>query len=205
MSLISSISSSRGRFNKKHRGNKAHDAAKQKSAKKAAVAAKQKHIEDANKKKRSGSGDDLLRMKRLREERESEPGHDEENIILTPHVTGGASLTQIDSEEDQGTANVRSGIAKSVPLGQPKELSLEPGKEAHGEIDAPCATGEKVDEPSGEENGLFGDLFKTVLKEEISPTRSLAASLPDISAQELLDEAEEIKTLLRRRHSSSNR
>lgn len=205
MSIISSISNSRGRFNKKHRGSKAHDDGKQKPVKKAAVAAKQKHIEDANKKKGSGSADDLLRMKRLREERESEPGHDEENMFLTPHVTGGASLTQIDGEEEQGTAEVRSGIAQSVPLAQPKELSLEPGKEAPSEIEAPCATGIKVDEPSGEDNGFFGDLFKEEVKEEISPTQILAASLPDISAQELIKEGKEIKAILRRRRVRSNR
>ena len=189
MSLISSISNSRGRFKKKHRGNKAHDSGKQKSAKKAAVAAKQK----------SGSGEDLLRMKRLREERESEQGHDEENMLLTPHVPGDASLTQIESEKDQGATAEGGVVVQSVQLGKPKELSLEPDGEASGEVEAPCATDEKADMPPKEDDGFFGDLFKMEKVEEFSPTVALAASLPDVSAQELHDEAEEIKTLLKRR------
>lgn len=199
MSLISSISNSRGRFKKKRQSNKTHDARKQKSAKKAVVTAKQKHIEDANKRQRSGNGEELLRMKRLREERESEPGHDEENTISTQHVSGDASLTQIESEEDQGATAEGGVVVQGVQLGKPQELSIEPGKEASSEVEAPCATDEKVDGPSNEDDGFFGDLFNTVMAEEVSPTVALAASLPDIPAQELLDEAEEIKTLLRRR------
>ena|GEM_PF-6647150 len=189
MSLISSISNSRGRFKKKRRVNKAHDSGKQKSAKKAAVAAEQ----------RSESGDDLLLMKRLREERESEQGHDEENMLLATNVPGDASLIQIESGEDQGATAEGSVVVQSVQLGKPKELSLEPDGEASGEVEAPCATDERVDMPPKEDDGFFGDLFHTVVEEEFSPTKSLAASLPDISAQELHDEAEEIKTLFKRR------
>jgi len=199
MSLISSISNLRGRFKKKSRVNKAHDSGKQKSAKKAAVAANQKGIEDANKQQRSGNGKDLLRMKRLREERESEPGHDEENMLLTPHVPGDASLTQTESEEDQGATAEGGVVVQNVQLGKPQEqLSIEPGQGAPSEVEAPCATDEKVDGLSNEEDGFFGDLFKTVVIEEFSPTVALAASLSDVSAQELLDEAEEVKTLLQR-------
>lgn len=178
MSLISSIQNSRGRFKKKRRSNKAHDARKQKSAKKAVVTAKQKHIEDANKRQRSGNGEGLLRMKRLREERELEQGHDEEN---------------------RGTAEVGGVVAQRVQVGHLQELSVEPGEEASSVGEAPCAVEEKVDGPSNEDDGFFSDLFKSVMAEEVSPTVALAASLPDIPAQELLDEAEEIKTLLRRR------
>ena len=199
MSLISSISNSKGRFKKKRRVNKANDSGKQKSAKKAAVAAKQKRIEDANERQKSGNGDDLLLMKRLREERESEQGHDEENMLLTSNVPGDASLTQIESGEDQGATAEGSVVVQSVQLGKPKELSLEPDGEASGEVEAPCATDERVDMPPKEDDGFFGDLFKTEMVEEFSPTVALAASLPDVSAQELHNEAKEIKTLLQRR------
>ena len=199
MSLISSIQNSRGRFKKKRRSNKTHDARKQKSAKKAVMTAKQKHIEDANKHQRSGNGEELLRMKRLREERELGQGHDEENTISTQHVPGDASLTQTESEENRGTAEVGGVVAQRVQVGHLQELSIEPGEEASSVGEAPCATDEKVDGPSNEDDGFFSDLFKSVVAEEVSPTVALAASLPDIPAQELLDEAEEIKTLLRRR------
>ena len=90
-------------------------------------------------------------------------------------------------------------MVQSVQLGKPKELSLESDEEASSAGEAPCATDEKVDVPSNEDDGFFGDLFKAEMVEEFSPTMALAASLPDVSAQELHDEAEEIKTLLKRR------
>ena len=199
MSLISSIQNSRGRFKKKRRSNKTHDARKQKSAKKAVVTAKQKHIEDANERQGSGNGEELLRMKRLREERELEQGHDEENTISTQHVPGDASLTQTESEENRDTAEVGGVVAQRVQVGQSQDLSVEPGEEASSAGEAPCAVEEKADKEPSEEDGFFSDLFQSVVAEEVSPTVALAASLPDIPAQELLDEAEEIKTLLQRR------
>ncbi len=184
-SLVSSIHNSRGRYGNKRKVKKAADTVEKKSVRKAA--AKQKPIKDTKKRKANGKESNLLRMKRLREERELDSGRDEESATITP----------IEREE---TDEVRGAVSQQVQPVKPQTLSIQPDGEALIEGEERCSLPEKVaEEPKDEKDGMFGDLFKQVEEEETSAIGLLIASLPDIPAQELLEEAEEIKTLLRRR------
>jgi len=142
-----------------------------------------------------GDGEKLVRMRRLREEKESVPEQDEENTDMIRRIGGDPLLAQGGDEQKGGREKVENAIAQ---YDEGAALSAET-TEPSGAVDAPCASPKEEAPQSSDDNSFFGDLFKAVVDDEATPIGSLIASMADVSARELLTEAQQIKTVARRK------
>ena len=198
MSVLSAIGNSKGRFSKKRRPKGAASPGKERPAKTTVSTAPRSDPRSPRKGEAVGDGEKLVRMKRLRDERESLPEPDEEkNGDMIRRMGGDPVLAQVEDEED---AIVKAGHASAQPdaakpgAGGPTETRK--GSGAPG--DAPCAVPSDEAPRSSDDSGFFGDLFTTVIQEEATPIESLTASISDVSADELVAEAARIKSMARR-------
>jgi len=201
MSVLSLIGNSRGRFNKKRRPSRpkgANSSGKGKPPKRAVSASQKGDPRAPRKGEALGDGEKLVRMRRLREEREPVPQQDEENSDMIRRIGGDPLLAQGGHEQSADTEGAESTIARPDKGGEGAALSAG-ATEGSGAVDAPCAKSNEEDPQSSDDNGFFGDLFKTVVEDEATPVGSLTASLPDVSARELLSEAEQLKSAARRK------
>lgn len=199
MSVLSLIGKSRGRFNKKRRPARPKGAAspgKGKPPERAASTALQSDPRAPRKGEAMGDGEKLVRMRRLREEKESVPEQDEENTDMIRRIGGDPVLAQVGDEQKGGTEKAENAVAQLDGGGQGVALSAET-TERSGAVETPCASPDG-EAPQSSEDGFFGDLFKAVVEDEATPIAALTASLPDVSVDELLAEAAKIRSMARR-------
>ena len=103
-----------------------------------------------------------------------------------------ALLTPMGAGEEEGVTGEADAITQPVQL----------EKLLGSDVQADAAL-EKTEEEAGVKgekegkNGLLGNLFEEEEEEEDSGISSLIASLPDITAEELLGEAQELTALIR--------
>lgn len=201
MSVLSLISNSRGRFNRKHRPGRpkaSTSPGKARPPKRAIPTAASRSDPRAQRKGQAmGDGEKLVRMRRLREEKESASGQDEENMDMIRRM-GGEPIAALPGDAGQNaTGKTERPTGRSVG-GKGGAAQSAGTEEPFVAQDAPCATSVEEAARSGHDNGFFGDLFTAVVEEEIAPIKLLAAALPDVSVDELLAEAARIKSMVRR-------
>lgn len=84
-------------------------------------------------------------------------------------------------------------------FGQPQEVPTEgEGSASATGTESRSAQGAPAQKANGDE-GFFGDLFRPMAEEDATPIDSLIDSLPDITGQELANDAREVRGLLLRR------
>jgi hypothetical protein len=201
MSVLALIGNSRGRFNKKRRPSRpkaANSPGKGKPPKRAVSTAQKGDPRAPRKGESMGDGEKLVRMRRLREEKESVPEQDAENTDMIRRIGGDPLLAQGGDERNGDTEQAEDAIALSDERAQGATLSTET-TELIGALDGPCAAPNQEAPQSSEDSSFFGDLFKAVVEDEATPVGSLTASIPNVSARQLLSEAEQIKTMARRK------
>ena len=194
MSLLSYIMNSRGRFKKKRRS------AKNSTSPRKQAAGSRGENEGGKKRRKKDSGEDLLTMKRLREKRDSTPQGETEVAVpqaLDSEVVQTMELQSPERlEQAVGTLDVATGTGET-------EDTERGDVEGFDDADKPCAVAEG--ETQGEEDGgMFGDLFDNLVEEEVSVTQALVASIPDLGADELVEEAAKVSGILRGTTSASN-
>ena len=201
MSVLSLIGNSRGRFNKKHphsRPKGAKPAGKGRPPKTTVSAAQKGDPRAPRKGEAMGDGEKLVRMRRLREEREPVPEQDEQNTDMIRRIGGDPSLAQGSNEQDGHTKIAERPVARPDEGAESAALSAE-ATDRSRVLNAPCASASEETPKSSDDGGFFGDLFKAVVEDETTPVGSLTASVPDVSAQDLLSDAQQVKTMMRRK------
>ena len=111
-----------------------------------------------------------------------------------------ALITRVVSLEEMN--NMASGPGEA-PEKAPEEIEdtlaqpdAEPAAEEKGVTGVPESAGDGESEPEGEDEGdSFSNLFSQEEEEE-NPLAGLITSLTDVAAGELIEEAQEVKTLL---------
>ena len=114
------------------------------------------------------------------------------------------SNTVNSSDEDKDEAQIEGDPVQ--PHQPESELSVQPEEKAPEEEDLSFLQGKPDEKEEGEQteeeqSDSLADLFSQD-EEEVNPLAGLIASLPNLTAKELLDELEEVKTMVLEWHQN---
>jgi hypothetical protein len=121
---------------------------------------------------------------------QKESGHVAESVFEVPPTAGGR-------EQDGGADHIAENIFEVPPGVGRAEEDEEADSVAANIFEVPPTASKGEEEDEEVDKGLFASIFGKEDDDEATPATLLAASMPDISPDELLDELEELKEVMR--------